>query len=276
MKRTKPKQSGCLIFNPHWTKVEERKLGGKMMELTILGYWGGYPTRNGGTSSYLIESDGYHLWLDAGSASLIALENHIDPLDIDAVLISHYHHDHIADLGVFQFTRQLKGIGENRTPIVPIYGHEEDKENFDRLTMDRVSKGIAYRENEAFTVGPFEITAMKTLHPVPCFALRIEEVNTGKVLVFTADSGYLEGFIPFSKHADLLLADTNFFHGMENHRVHMTATEVGRIAKEAQVKKLVLTHLPQQGDLDLLKEQAAAEFGSQEVLLAEKDLLITI
>lgn len=246
------------------------------MELTVLGYWGGYPTKGEGTSSYLIESDGYHLWLDAGSASLIALEHQVDPLDIDAVLISHYHHDHIADLGVFQFTRLLKGVGENRAPMVPIYGHEEDKENFDRLTMERVSKGIAYRENESFTVGPFEIKTMKTLHPVPCFAFRIKEVNTGKVLVFTADSGYLEGFIPFSKDADLLLADTNFFHGMENHRVHMTSTEVGRIAKEAKVKKLLLTHLPQQGDLTMLKEQAAAEFGSEEVFLAEKNLRIVV
>lgn len=246
------------------------------MKLTILGYWGGYPTRNAGTSSYLLESKGYHLWLDAGSASLIALENHVDPLDVDAVLLSHYHYDHIADLGVFQFTRQLKGTGEKRAPIVPIYGHTEDEENFHRLTMDRVSEGISYEEGETFSIGPFEITTMRTLHPVPCFAFRIEERATGKVLVFTADSGYLESFARFSKEADVLMTDTNFFNGMENHRVHMTATEVGRIAKEANVKKLVLTHLPQVGDLELLKQQAMDEFESEEVILAAKDLEIEI
>lgn len=246
------------------------------MKLTILGYWGGYPTRNAGTSSYLLESGGYHLWLDAGSASLIALENHVDPLDVDAVLLSHYHHDHIADLGVFQYTRQLKGTGEKRAPIVLIHGHTEDKENFQRLSMDRVSEGISYGENETFSIGPFDIATMRTLHPVPCFAFRIEERATGKVLVFTADSGYLESFVPFAKEADVLLADTNFFNGMENHRVHMTATEVGRIAKEAHAKKLVLTHLPQVGDLELLKKQAIDEFGSEEVILAAKDLEIEI
>lgn len=246
------------------------------MKLTILGYWGGYPTKNEGTSSYLLESNGYHLWLDAGSASLIALENHVDPLDVDAVLLSHYHYDHIADLGVFQFTRKLKGTGENRAPIVPIYGHKEDETNFNRLTMDRVSKGVSYEEGETFSIGPFEITTMRTLHPVPCFAFRIKETKTGKVLVFTADSGYLEEFVPFAKEADLLMTDTNFFNGMENHRVHMTATEAGRIAKEANVKKLVLTHLPQKGDLQVLKSQAIEEFGSQEVILAAKDLEIDI
>lgn len=246
------------------------------MKLTILGYWGGYPTKNEGTSSYLLESNGFHLWLDAGSASLIALENHIDPLEVDAVLLSHYHHDHIADLGVFQFTRQLKGTGENRVPMVSIYGHTEDEENFNRLTMDRVSEGVAYEEGETFTVGPFEIKTMRTLHPVPCFAFRIEEIETGKVLVFTADSGYLEEFVDFSKDADVLMTDTNFFNGMENHRVHMTATEVGRIAKEANAKKLLLTHLPQAGDLALLKAQAIEEFKAGEVILAAKDLTIEI
>ncbi|MBM6613453.1 MBL fold metallo-hydrolase [Desemzia sp. RIT804] len=246
------------------------------MELTILGYWGGYPSKNEGTTSYLLESDSFHLWLDAGSASLIALENHVDPMDIDAVLISHYHHDHVADLGVFQFTRQLRGIGEKRVPIVPIYGHAEDEENFKRLTMERVSKGIPYQEGETFSVGPFEIETMKTLHPVPCFAFRITEVKTGKILIFTADSGYLESFISFSNEADVILCDTNFFRGMENHRVHMTAVEAGRIAKRAHAKKLVLTHLPQNGDLELLKAQAMEEFESHSVILAKKDLTITI
>jgi ribonuclease BN (tRNA processing enzyme) len=117
---------------------------------------------------------------------------------------------------------------------------------------------------------------MKTLHPVECYAMRIVETKTGKTLIYTADSGYLPGFIPFSKDADVLLADTNFFNGMENHRVHMTASEVGKIAKEAGIKKLILTHLPQEGDLELLKAQAINETPETEVILAEKDLIIEI
>lgn len=104
--------------------------------------------------------------------------------------------------------------------------------------MDLVSEGIAYQEAETLYIGPFEIQFMKTLHPVECYAMRIVETKTGKTLIYTADSGYLPGFIPFSKDADVLLADTNFFNGMENHRVHMTASEVGKIAKEAGIKNL--------------------------------------
>ena len=31
------------------------------MKLTVLGFWGGYPTKNSGTSSYLLETENYHL-----------------------------------------------------------------------------------------------------------------------------------------------------------------------------------------------------------------------
>ncbi|MCA9767039.1 MAG: MBL fold metallo-hydrolase [Carnobacterium sp.] len=248
------------------------------MQLTILGYWGGYPTKNEGTSSYLLESDNFHLLIDAGSASLIALEKHLDPLELDALLLTHYHADHIADVGVLQYTRQLKRLDDNETraSILPIYGHQEDLDNFNRLTVDRVTKGVSYSECEELTIGPFQLTFMKTLHPVPCYAMRIVEVKTGKVFIFTADSGYLPQFIPFSQDADVLLADTNLFEGMENHRIHMTSIEVARIAREAKVPKLILTHLPQHGDLDLLKAQAVNESPDTEVLLAKKDLVIHI
>lgn len=248
------------------------------MNITILGYWGGYPINNEGTSSYLIESEGFHLLVDAGSASLIALQNHLDPLALDALILSHYHHDHIADVGVLQFMRQLKrkNNGEDRAPILPIHAHTENPTGFEALTMDLVSEGIGYKEEDTLAIGPFDITFMRTLHPVPCFAMRIEERKSGKVLVYTADSGFLPAFVPFSKDADVLLADTNFFEGMENHRVHMTSVEVGRIAAEANVKTLVLTHLPQTGDLERLKAQATEKAPNVDVMVAKKDLTIEV
>ena len=71
------------------------------MKLTVLCCLGAYPYKGEGTSSYLLESEGFHLLIDAGSTTLVRLENYLDPLKLDAVILSHYHHDHIADLGVF-------------------------------------------------------------------------------------------------------------------------------------------------------------------------------
>ena len=246
------------------------------MKLTVLGCLGAYPYKNQGTSSYLIESDGFQLLLDAGSTTLVNLEEHLDPLKLDAVILSHYHHDHIADLGVLQYYRQLYPV-MTPPPILPIYGHTDDKTHFDALSMKGVSEGIPYFEAEALKLGPFVVTFMKTIHPVPCYAMRFVEEKTGKVFVFTGDSGYLESFVDFAKEADVFLADTYLFEGNEKHHAHFTSKEAGEIAKAAGVKRLVLTHLPQHGSLELLKEQAEKAAGKQvSVILAEKNLEIEL
>ncbi|WP_430609357.1 MBL fold metallo-hydrolase [Enterococcus sp. DIV0876] len=226
------------------------------MKLTVLGCLGAYPYKGEGTTGYLLESEGFHLLLDAGSTTLVQLEKIIDPLSLDAVILSHYHHDHIADLGVLQYYWQLFPKTEKRAEL-PIYGHGADRVHFDDLTMPEVTKGYDYLQSEQLDLGPFSITFMKTIHPVTCYAMRFVEKHTGKVFVFTGDSGYLESFVEFAQDADLFLADTYLFAGNERHKAHFTSKEAGEIAHAAQVKKLVLTHLPQHGDLEQLKEEAA-------------------
>ncbi|KAF1297095.1 hypothetical protein BAU15_05960 [Enterococcus sp. JM4C] len=231
------------------------------MKLTVLGCLGAYPYNGQGTTGYLLTSGDYNLLVDAGSTTLVNLEKHLDPLALDAVILSHYHHDHIADLGVLQYYWQLFPTDEKK-PILPIYGHTEDERHFLELTMENVSQGYPYLGSDELQLGPFTVTFMKTIHPVPCYAMRFTETATGKVFVFTGDSGYLESFVDFAKGADLFLADTYLFEGNERHKAHFTSKESGEIAKAAAVKKLVLTHLPQIGDLNQLKEEAQAAAGS--------------
>lgn len=245
------------------------------MKLTVLGCLGAYPYEGQGTTSYLLQSDGFNLLLDAGSSTLVELEKELNPLDLDAVILTHYHHDHIADLGVLQYYWQLYPT-QTPKPILPIYGHTEDTFHFDDLTMEGVTEGHAYFEAEELKIGPFLVTFMKTIHPVPCYAMRFVEEKTGSVFVFTGDSGYLESFNQFAKEADLFLADTYLFDGNEHHKAHFTAGEAGTFAKNAEVKKLVLTHLPQHGDLEELRQQAAATSAGIPVELAQPHKVFTI
>ncbi|MDR2833116.1 MAG: MBL fold metallo-hydrolase [Streptococcaceae bacterium] len=245
------------------------------MKLTIIGCLGGYPHKDQGTSSYLLTSNsGYNLLIDCGSMTLVNLEHHVSPLWVDALLLSHYHQDHIADVGVFQYYRQLwpRDDPEWDGMVLKIFGHNQDEFHFNELTIDGVSTGIAYSDKEPLKAGPFDITFMKTIHPVVCYAMRIVERKTGKVFVFTGDSGYMEEFKDFAKDADIFLAGTMFFKENEKNQVHLTSHEAGIIAKKANVKKLVMTHLPPHGDLEqLLNEGKQAAGDKVEVVLAKKD-----
>ncbi|MBL3715635.1 MBL fold metallo-hydrolase [Lactococcus garvieae] len=237
------------------------------MKLTALGVWGGYPTRNAGTTSYLLQSEeGFNLLLDAGSRAVTELEHELSPNDLDAIILSHYHEDHIADLGVLRQYRQLQTV---KPEILPIYGHQENEHEFAKLSLENVSQGIAYDIKNGSTVGPFDIQFLKTVHPVTCYAMRIVERETGQVLVYTGDTGYFSELVDFSKDANILLADVYFFKDKAKMPNHLSSVEAGKIAAQANVKKLILTHLPQVGDLQVLRDEAQEAAGNLPVDLAQ-------
>ncbi|CCQ23473.1 Uncharacterized protein yhfI [Listeria monocytogenes N53-1] len=93
------------------------------MKLTVFGHWGGYPVANEGTSSYLLEEAGFKLLIDVGASAVSIMQNYIDPDDIDAAIISHYHPDHVADVGILQHIR-----------------HKEDERGYSYLEMANVTR----------------------------------------------------------------------------------------------------------------------------------------
>ena len=244
------------------------------MKLTALGVWGGYPTRDAGTTSYLLQSEeGFNLLLDAGSRAVTELEHELSPNDLDAIILSHYHEDHIADLGALRQYRQLQTV---KPEMLPIYGHQENEYEFSKLSLENVSEGIAYDVENGTSVGPFDIQFLKTVHPVICYAMRIVERATGQVLIYTGDTGYFAELVDFSKYADILLADVYFFKDKAKMPNHLSSVEAGEIAAQANVKKLVLTHLPQVGDLQVLREEAQEAAGNIPVDLAQPHMKWTV
>ncbi|KIL50143.1 tRNase Z [Jeotgalibacillus alimentarius] len=243
------------------------------MQITVVGFWGGYPNKGEASTGYLIEEDNFKLLLDCGSGVLAQLQKYIAPEELDAMLITHYHADHTADIGVLHHALLIQHFLQNKDFQVTAYGHREDQQGFDTLHYKDLVKSEAYHPDQTLQAGPFSITFLKTVHPVPCYAVRIESKSGS--MVFTADSAYQDEFIPFAKNADLLIAESNFYKGMDASSAgHMTSTEAAEIAERAGVRTLVLSHLPHFGKLEQLLEEAK-EVYQGETLLASSGLTIT-
>lgn len=191
----------------------------------------------------------------------MALQRYLDPLQLDAVLLTHYHHDHIADVGVLQYLWQL-APGAKKEPVLPIYGHAADQTHFAGLTWPHATQGIAYDPKQVLTLGPLTVTFGATEHPVTAYAPVITETTTHKRLAFTADTKAFAGLTTWAQGVDTLLADTNFYADHQGTAWHLTSTQAGQLARHAGVQRLLLTHLPQTGSLAQLQAEAQAAAGS--------------
>lgn len=240
------------------------------MKVTVVGFWGGYPAEDGATSAYIVEKDGFTLMLDFGSGALSKLQKYKNVTDIDAVILSHYHADHVSDIGVLQHALIVHHYVKGYNQPLPIYAHRETETAFSDLSDD-FTTGIAYDPNEVLKIGPFFIRFLRTKHSVPCYGMRITDGE--HTVVYTADSAFQEAWIPFSLDADLLITDCNFYAGQEAAPSgHMTSEQGARIAKDAKVSHLLLSHLPQFGDREQLVIEAESVF-SGVVELAKEGLV---
>ncbi|WP_096198885.1 MBL fold metallo-hydrolase [Bacillus sp. FJAT-45350] len=238
------------------------------MKLTVIGYWHGYPEPNEATSGFLVEKDGFRLLIDCGSGVVSQLQSYCAVTDLDAVILSHYHHDHMADIGVLQYARLIQYYMGYKGEALSIYGHMLDKEKFNQLSYPPHVNSIPYDPNKRINIGPFTVSFKQTKHPAPCFAMRISEgANT---IVYTADTSYIEELVPFSSECDLLIAESSFYENQDaSNTGHMNSKEAATLAEKSGAKELLLTHLPHFGELSQLKKEAETYFNGP-VHLAEK------
>ncbi|SDN59638.1 MBL fold metallo-hydrolase [Alkalicoccus daliensis] len=240
------------------------------MKLTVAGYWGGYPEKGSATSCYVVESGSETFLLDCGSGALAALPYITELTNINSMVISHRHHDHVADIGSFVYSRLVALALKKTSSQLQLYAPAEEEEFFRSFEKKQTCNIYTYEQPDTVQIGDTEITFLPTGHPVPCYAMRLIENNTK--IVYTADAVFDEGLIPFCKDADLLIAECSFYGDQDAKEYgHMNSREAAEIAERAGVKELWLTHLPHFGEhTDLLKE--AAEIFSGTIQLAHREL----
>jgi len=189
------------------------------------------------------------------------------PLElIDAVVLSHYHWDHVADLGCLQYaSRVLMDLGKRQKPL-QIYGHAEDS-HFTRLDYLDFAQGHVIDTRRQLNLGPLTFTFGRNIHPDTAFSMRIEQDQ--RVLAYVTDTEWRDDLIKIARRADLLICESSLYDEFIGKIPgHLTAGEAGRVAAEAGAKHLVLNHLPHYGDHHILLEQARQRFDGKIELAA--------
>ncbi len=239
------------------------------MKLTVLGKSPSWQDVGAACSSYLVTADSTRLLLDCGSGALGKLRERLDYRDLDAIVISHFHADHLLDLVPFACALSYGPAAADGSQPPRLLAPQGAASFFDRLGAalnddDLITRTFPLEEYEPSSrarVGPIEVRTHPVPHIGPTHAIELIAPGGGRI-VFGADGPASEPLTEAARGADLLIAEATLPDPVPGQRVHMSAEEAGRLARAAAVGRLVLTHISDELDLERARAAAAREFGA--------------
>ena len=270
-----------------------------MNKLTLLGTGCPSPSHLRYGPSSLVSYEGTNYLIDAGSGVTQRLsEAGIKPGEINYFFITHLHSDHIVDL----YQLFISGWHTGRESKFKVFGPKGLKSHFDKIfeaykeELDLRKEwekrpnveGLTYEITEINNELKIEldnatIESVKVdHHPVdPAFGYKF--ILGPKNIIFSGDTRYCEVLEKSSKDADILVHEV--FVGLDYDPVrmssdtienisdyHTTPEEIGVLASNASVKKLILNHfVPPVFDEDDLVERIAKHFDGE--IIVGKDLM---
>jgi ribonuclease BN (tRNA processing enzyme) len=250
------------------------------MRLTVLGKSPSWQDAGGACSGYLIEEDGTAVLLDCGNGVFAKLREHIDYVDVDAVVISHLHADHFLDLVPYAYALtyapRQQPVPVDRwpgtdCPACPVLHAPPGAQKVFRRVVgawgneDLIEKAFELREYDPSSeveIGPIRIAFQPVPHFTETVAMSISSTNGSGRIVYGADSRPTEALTEFARDADLMLVEATLPRpertGM---RGHLTPGEAGGQARGASAKRLLLVHISDELDWGWARDQAAEAFG---------------
>lgn len=247
-----------------------------MTTLTVIGGSAASVGTGQGCACYLVETDTTKIVLDAGPGTLQELRKHTDFREIDAVVISHLHVDHMLDVIAMRFSLSYNPVKPSRkialwlppggrdvfNKLAAIFDFEGNVESFFGKVFDLAE----YDPTGSVEIGDTVLTFAPTVHWVPCWSIRVHPTDDSGDLLYTADTGPSSDLEAHMAGATVVISEATTPESQAGDspfeaRGHLTPSEAASWAKRAGAATLVLSHMFEENDPEASVAIARQVFG---------------
>lgn len=251
--------------------------------MTVVGTGTASPSRRRRQSCVAVEAGGEVLVFDVGPGAVRGMRRAgLDPSAVDRVFFTHFHPDHTAGVVHLLFALKYRAKTPRVLPL-SLAGPEPFRglwrwwtRGWGRWLMGGYPTEV--RELARDCPAPLDLPGVSltwapALHRPESIAYRL--ADGGRDLVVTGDTEYAPSVVKLARGAHTMLIECSFPDARPVPG-HLTPSGVARVASEAGVERVVLTHIgPQAGRLDLRAEVARAGYAG-EVVVAEDGLAFEV
>lgn len=214
------------------------------MKIKILGTGTSIPRLNRLSSSYLVITENKNILIDIGpSVVRRLLEFGYNVNDVDAVLLTHFHVDHSADLPTFLFACNY-GIEPREKPLLLLGGRG----------LNSFFKGMAYiypwikpnhykltlktMRNSTYFFDDILLETVSVNHNRESIAIKVTQK---KSVVFSGDTSFSKNLIKLVHNSDLLITECSFPE--RDVKGHLNLKTLKTIVEKAKPERVILSHL---------------------------------
>ena len=234
------------------------------ISVTILGSGTCVPLLRRSSCSVLMETGSANLLFDVGPGTMRRLlEAGKTIFDISFIFLSHLHPDHTGELAAFLFATKYSNINQRQTPLTIVAGkgflefYNGLKKVYDSwIELAPGVLNIIELDNKARDICEFDDFIVESLpveHNDESLAYRIN-ISGGKSVVYSGDTDFSDNLVILARDADLLICESALPDDLKV-KGHLTPSLAGKIATQANVRKLALTHFyPECDEVDIERQ----------------------
>ena len=197
-----------------------------------------------------LHGDGYTALVDCGATSLTAMKaQHVDPGEVDAVVVSHLHGDHFGGLPFLvldgQFTRRTRPL----TVLGPTGTAERLRAAMETLYPGSTAVHRRYAlqfgdldgSGGRFEFGPLTVRSWQVDHASGAPALAVQAHLGGATFGYSGDTAWTDALLQAAEDTDVFACEAYTYDKPVPY--HLDLADLRAHAHQLTTSRLILTHL---------------------------------